>query len=100
MKNFECPYCHQPTISFWRRQIIGPTAPVECSNCGALIAMTWAGYWPIIPFVVLWGISEFVESTALYWGLNIVGLVLWLWLTNQFVPLVVKEPPLPSAPAP
>jgi len=93
MKNFECPHCHKPTIGFWRRQIIGPTAPVECSNCGAEIITTWAGYWPLIPFVVLWAISEFVESSALYWGLNIAGLILWFWLMNQFVPLVVKTPP-------
>src|SRR5262245_13865924 len=101
MKNFSCPHCGKPTISFWRRQIIGPTAPVECSNCTALIATTWTNYlWPIVPFVILWAIAEFfVEGRALYWGINIAGLVIWLWLANTFVPLIVQEPPLPNKPA-
>jgi hypothetical protein len=91
MKNFECPNCHQHTISFWRRQIVGPTSPVTCSNCGAEIGITWANYfWPLIPFVIAWGLSELVESRALYWGLNLAGLAVWLWLSNQFVPLIVK----------
>ncbi len=59
----------------------------------AEVIMNWSGYWPIIPFTVLWGISEFVESSALYWGLNTAGLIIWFWLTNQFVPLVVKSKP-------
>ena len=98
MANFKCPNCQQPTISFWRRQIIGPTAPAVCSNCGAEVAVTWSSYWTIIPFVVLWGISEFVESSAVYWVLNIAGIAIWLWLTNQYVPLIVKSPPAPTTP--
>jgi hypothetical protein len=89
---FKCPHCQQPTISFWRRQIIGPTAPAECPNCHAEVFVTWASYWTMIPFVVLWGMSEFVDSSALYWSLNALGLVLWFWLTNQFVPLIVRTP--------
>jgi len=92
MKNFQCPNCHQPTISFWRRQIIAPNAPAECPNCKAEVVVTWSSYWTLIPFAAFWAISEFVESSALYWSLNAVGLVSWLWLTNQFVPLIVKQP--------
>ncbi|MGZ5803048.1 MAG: hypothetical protein ACXWJW_02335 [Xanthobacteraceae bacterium] len=93
MKNFNCPNCHQPTISFWRRQIIGPTAPAECSNCGADVTVTWVNMlWPLIPWIVLWAISEQVESSTLYWMLNIAGFVLTTWLTNQFVPLITKTP--------
>jgi hypothetical protein len=102
MQNFKCPNCQQPTIGFWRRQIIGPTAPAVCPNCEAEVAITWASYWTMIPFIVLWGISEFVDSSALYWALNTVGLISWLWLSNQCVPLIVKSRPAaasePSAP--
>ncbi|HVG50705.1 MAG TPA: hypothetical protein VM867_03635 [Xanthobacteraceae bacterium] len=101
MRNFACPHCHKQTISFWARQIISPIAPTECSNCTALIGMTWMGYlWPIVPFVIIWAIAEFyVEHKGFYWGLMVVGMVFWLWLSNQFVPLIVKEPPLPAKPA-
>jgi len=93
MKNFACPSCQKPTISFWRRQIIGPTAPAECSNCGADVSVTWVNMlWPLLPWIALWGISEYVESSALYWALNIGGLLISTWLTNQFVPLIAKTP--------
>jgi hypothetical protein len=90
MKNFECPSCHQPTISFWRRQIIGPTAPAQCSHCGAWVAVTWASFWTLIPIGVTWIISEYVDSSVLYWGLNAAGFAATIWLTNQYVPLIAK----------
>jgi len=92
MKNFKCPGCLQPTISFWHRQIIAPTAPAECPNCKAEVVVTWSSYWTLVPFVALWAASEFVDSRPLYWSLNALGLVSWLWLTNRFVPLIVKQP--------
>lgn len=93
MRNFDCPNCHKPTISFWRRQIIGPTAPAECSNCGASVSVTWMNMlWPLAPWVGLWGVSEQVGSSILYWGLNIAGFVVTTWLTNQYVPLIAKKP--------
>jgi hypothetical protein len=48
--------------------------------------------WPLLPWIALWGISEYVESSALYWGLNIAGFLLSTWLTNQYVPLIAKVP--------
>jgi hypothetical protein len=46
--------------------------------------------WPLTPWFICWGISEYVESSVLYWGLNIVGFLLTTWLTNQYVPLIAK----------
>ena len=101
MKNLDCPNCKEPTIPFWQK-FMGPSAPAECSKCTALIATTWLGYlWPIVPFTIIWAISEFyVENKSLYWAMNVAGLIIWIWLTNQYAPLIIKEPPLPAKPNP
>lgn len=58
MSKIQCPHCNRPTISFWRKQFLGPARRISCPECAAKISVSWKSFWPIVIALTLPGILQ------------------------------------------
>jgi hypothetical protein len=91
MQNYECPHCHQATISFWRRQFMGPVTPAACSNCGAKVYVPMSGVWTVFPILLVAVLSPWIDTRPLFWVLMAVAAIITMYLSSKYVPLVEKK---------
>lgn len=102
MKKFDCPHCNKPTISWWRKQFLGPIRGTRCRECDAEISVSWKSSYPSIVAVVV------VFASLMYFGPEIRGFFGFAYATSLsalpfllaigiyhhfLVPLVVKARP-------
>src|SRR5262245_29862682 len=102
MLNFECPHCHQRTISAWRKQWLGPGSRATCSSCGGKSGVPWStmnAVLPVIGAIALGNVILIIDAIWLgnvissYWAFGVplaAGFVAMFWLHHKFVPLIAK----------
>ena len=89
MNRIECPHCNKPTISWWRKQFLGPARSISCPECDAKLSVARKS---LVPAVI--GMMLVVYSA------NKVGLIFLLLLPvigiyhQFFVPLEVRVRPM------
>lgn len=103
MNKHPCPSCDAPFISVWQKLLLGPLRKIECKNCGAAVSvpmyksMVVMGIGSLAPWV--FGFLAFsvvpkpvsaVVFVASFLSGFILGLVLFFWFYNRYVPLVIK----------
>jgi hypothetical protein len=91
LQNFECPHCHERTISPCRKSFIGPLIPAKCPSCGGAVGV------PYYPFVFSLPISlplivadRMIDSKAIFAIVVIAIGVLASWIYNRYMPLIAK----------
>ena len=52
MKKIDCPHCKRPTISWWRKQFLGPALRINCPECAAKISVSRKHSYPVIVALV------------------------------------------------
>lgn len=86
---YECPHCGKPAISFLRKAILGPGAPVPCQACGKTIKVTFADWLKAaLPGAAVMIAALFFDSNLAVYGLSLIGLALMIGLHVLWVPLV------------
>jgi hypothetical protein len=88
----------------WQKLGLGPLKKIKCKNCGVFITVPWfkslliIGLGTVTPLVggvlilglipkpasAVWFVSSFSVGVVM-------GTLLFFWLYNRFVPLVVKH---------
>lgn len=103
MSPHNCPNCHEPTISFWRKQFLGPARSIRCSNCSARISVDWKmslliAALMILHFVVItvvalegWGRFGLLFAFAAVIVVSLLFCVLLGFIQDKFVRLVVRD---------
>ena len=106
MVKLECPHCRQTSISWWRKQVLGPARTISCPDCAASISVSWKHAIPIIITPVLavlfiGFIGPIIrDQVAPAWAFALNGLVVVLTLVvigiyhHFLVPLEVRVRPL------
>ncbi|MBN2794739.1 MAG: hypothetical protein JXR88_04990 [Clostridia bacterium] len=88
---YPCPNCHEKTIGFWKKFLMGPARSTSCSNCGAQVSTS---YWSlmVIPFLSFFLVymARFFETPKHYliflWSIVCITVTL-MGILN---PLIVK----------
>jgi len=99
MLMFECPHCHQPTLTFKQKLLAGKWVDVICPSCGgrscaypALLVILYFFYtWD----VMLFGYLTVHEESVLYLSVMIGGWLL-LELFGITLPLARMKPKVPE----
>ena len=101
MKRLNCPHCNNPTISWWRKQFLGPARRIRCPECSAKISVARKSSYPAIVASVIAFVSVgyfgaeirrlvgFAGATTL---ITLFLLVLGIY-HHFFVPLEVRARP-------
>jgi len=85
---FQCPHCDKPGISPLRKAILSPGLLATCKSCNGLSGIRYLSWLiAMLPGSVLMIAALFVESGAVEWALNIIGLVLMVVIPWLFAPL-------------
>lgn len=73
---YECPHCHEPGISFWRKMALGPAVPATCQCCGQKVGVpygkSFAAMAPMLTPVVPLLVFESLFMTILLFGVTMV----------------------------
>jgi hypothetical protein len=104
MNKHNCPKCGLPSITVWQKLKLGPLNKVKCKHCGAFITVPWlesmlivglGTLTPLFGVLLLIGVvpegAGIIVSTALLSVGVVLGTLLFFWLYDSFVPLVVKH---------
>ncbi len=104
MNKHKCPSCDVPLISVWQKLWLGPLRKVECKNCGAFVSvpMFKSSVVMVVGSVIPWVLGFFFFSlvpkpvdalgfVASFFSGFILGVVLFFWFYNRYVPLVMKS---------
>ena len=88
----ECPICHKPGISAWRKSCLGPAVPTRCKQCGKKVGVPYSGAMiAILPFIVSILISSFVDSLFLKGLTILIGIIIMSVAYMKYVPLINME---------
>lgn len=91
MQALECPHCHQPGISLWRKLCLGFATSARCRNCGAALTVPKSSMWASVPFLAAIAVASFVPSRPLSVLLWVVGAIAMGLLHLFYVPLVERS---------
>ena len=53
MTKLDCPHCNNPTISWLRKQFLGPARTISCPECAAEISVSWRSIYPTIVVLIV-----------------------------------------------
>lgn len=85
---FRCPYCEKPGISPVRKAIMSPGLLATCLSCGESSTLRYTSWLiAMIPGSILMLIAMFVNSEAIEWSLNIIGIILMIVIPLLYAPL-------------
>jgi hypothetical protein len=96
MLKFECPHCHQRTISFWRWEYFHqlPNCPdsIVCTQCRGNVGVPfWPVVWWTLPVVACFAAGiMFLGLGFLIWTLVAAVAVAASFLQPQFMSLIKK----------
>jgi hypothetical protein len=104
MNKHNCPNCGAPSVTVWQKLGLGALKKIECKNCGAFITVPWfrsllvmvlGTVTPWIGGALAFGLlpkpAGAVEFLASFSFGFVLCTLLFLWLYNRYVPLVVKH---------
>jgi hypothetical protein len=88
MQKLECPHCHERTISFWRKQWLGPGSTTACQSCGGKVSVPGSASWlAMAPFFIAVAVAprlgSFPRSLFTFLAGSAISAVLY-----SFVPLI------------
>jgi hypothetical protein len=89
MQLLECPHCHQPSISIWRKMWLGPAASAKCSSCGGAVSVPWSAMLAGTPFFAAILVTPLISAAAAV-VLWVAGAAVMAFLHYRFVPLIAK----------
>jgi hypothetical protein len=85
---FQCPHCEKPGISTVRKSILSPGMLATCHSCGGASTLRYASWLTgMVPGSLLMVAAMFVDSEAIEWSLNIIGVILMILVPMLFAPL-------------
>jgi len=85
---FRCPHCGNPGISSLRKAILSPGLLATCKSCSGSSGIRYPSWLvAMLPGTALMIVAMFVESGAMEWSLNIIGLALMIVIPCMFTPL-------------
>lgn len=85
----QCPHCGKPAITFWRKAILGPGAPVPCQACEKDVKVSFPDWLKgALPGAAVMVAALFFDSDLIVYGLSVIGLTLMIGLQMLWVPLV------------
>jgi hypothetical protein len=90
LPSVECPYCHHPAMSVWKRLVLGPVWEVTCQACGGRVGTPWWGIYFLIPFFAAILLAAFIDSALIAGAVWVVGAALMVWRSYRYVRLVPK----------
>lgn len=61
---YNCPNCDEPTISYWRKQFLGPARSIRCSSCNAKISVSWASGFLSMLLLLVHTVVAFLAGLA------------------------------------
>ena len=86
----KCPHCDTDSVSFWRKQILGPGRSIECQRCKKRVGVHKERAWLCIaPIFIGAFVGKLFFGSDLGW---VVGYVVSAPLYHFYVPLVTIEP--------
>ena len=103
LDSHHCPNCHEPTISFWRKQFLGPARTIRCSNCSARISVDWRMSLVVVALLVVhflvtiviglesWDRFGLPMAFAAIVLVSLVFCVLLGFIQHRFVKLIVRN---------
>lgn len=85
---FSCPHCDKPGISSLRKAILSPGLLATCQFCNGSSTLRYKSWLlAMIPGTTLMIAALFVDSSAVEWSLNIVGVIVMIGVSFLFAPL-------------
>ena len=88
---YTCPHCHAPSISFWRKQILGPVSSTTCASCKRKVGVPFGiAMLALAPFVVAIVAANSMLSPIVKVFFWISGFLVTSYLYHRFVPLIQK----------
>jgi len=104
MNKHNCPNCGSPSVTVWQKLGLGPMKKIKCKSCGAFITVPWfkslviiglGTLTPLFGGLFVFGVvpnnAGAVATVAGFSFGFVLGTLLFLWLYNRYVPLVVKH---------
>jgi len=83
-----CPHCEKPGISPLRKAILSPGLLATCKSCRGSSSIRYASWLiAMLPGAALMIAAMFVDTAAVEWSLNIIGLILMIVIPFLFTPL-------------
>ncbi len=90
MNIIDCPHCGEQAISFARKMCLGPAISAKCKECGKKIGVPFKSMLGVIPFLIAYFCSEFVDPSELKIVIIILGFIVTSYYHMHLVPLEAR----------
>lgn len=89
MNKFNCPYCNEKSVSFFRKLALSPIVSHNCNNCNEPICVPFKALLLILPsLLIILILPTFIDHYTVVIGLFIFDLILTSYFYNKYVPLI------------
>ena len=87
MKEYLCPHCQEPGISFWRKMCLGPAVPAICKLCNNKVGVPYKSMIAVVPFLLSIFLCAFSKNVVIMGLTILIGFLVMSFIHMKLIPL-------------